>query len=323
MDQMCRLFYDILCADSIIGSFDTSLFSVHTPQTERSVLEYSDLEAKGSHPNLANYYPYRKLNPQGVLVGGENQQFGIMTDDGMKAKGYKRKSRLRIENVSMDHVHRFGDGPPQWLTSGTMDFCADIYIPDETRQYTPPSVPKAILEVIKRSLPQSFMIGTGTGKNIVMGDEEEDEDQYRLRQEEVDKVEKFIMDIDVRFRNIKGIVPLKIPDVSYVNSAMVRPVIAYINHNKTIVPIKGRIIMDLSLFNGAWTIQQSTLSNELNKSISKGLVDLVTDHQERNKRLKQIGFWSFREMIRNIIVLHDTLHGTARGFWTYLGHQYQ
>jgi distribution and morphology protein 31 len=287
---------------------------VYTPQTERSVLEHSDLEAKGSHPDLSTYYPFRKLNPQGVLVGGENQQFGIMTDEGMKEQGYKRKSRLRIEGVSMDHIHRFGDGPPQWITSGTMDFCADIYIPDETSQYAPPSVPKAILEIITRSLPQSIMIGTGIGKTVIL-----EEDNRRHLQEEEDKVEKFIMDIDVRFKNIKGAVPLKIPDFSYVNSAMVRPVIAYINNNKTILPIKGRIVMDLELFNGAWTIQQATLSNELNKSISKGFVDLVTDHQERNRRLKQIGFWSFREMIRNIVFLHNTVHGTARGFWSYLG----
>lgn len=309
-----RLFYDILCADSIIGSFDTSIFSVHTPQTERSVLEYSDLEAKGSQPDLATYYPFKKLNPQGVLVGGENRQFGIMTDDAMKEQGYQRKSRLRIEGVSMDHIHRFGEGPQQWITSGTLDFCADIYIPDENRKSTSTSIPKAILELIKTSLPQSIILGTGTGKSMVLGEQSNDN-----KIDNDDEAEKFVMDIDVRFKNVKGIVPLKIPELSYMNSAMVRPVIAYINNNRTLVPIKGRIVMDLSLFNGAWTIQQSTLSNRLNESIAKGFVDLVTDHQERNRRLKQIGFWSFREMIRNIVILHDSLRGTARGFWTYLG----
>lgn len=307
------MFYDMLCADSIIGSVDTSLFSVHTPQTEKSVLEYSDLEAKGSHPDLATYYPYRKLNPQGVLVGGENQVFGIMTDDGMRDRGYQRKSRLRVENVSMDHIHRFGDGPPQWITSGTMDFCADIYIPDE-RKKDGLSVVAGIFELIKSSLPQSIMLGTGTGDTVTLG-----EDSSDVNESNSDTDKKFIMDIDVRFKNIKGVVPLKIPDVSYLNSAMVRPVIAYINNNKTIVPIKGRIIMDLELFNGAWTIQQSTLSNRLNECVARGFVDLVKDNQERNRRLKQIGFWSFREMIRNIVNLHDYVHGTARGFWSYLG----
>ena len=312
-----RMFYDLLCADTIIGSIDTSIFSVHTPQTEKSVLEYSDLEAKGSQPDLASYYPFKKLNPAGVLVGGENQIFGIMTDDGMKERGYQRKSRLRIENVSMDHIHRFGDGPPQWITSGVMDFCADIYIPDENKKGAQTSVVDGIIELVKSSLPRSIVVGTGVGDRITLGENSKANDE----QTEDDYERKFIMDIDVRFRNIKGAVPMKIPEFSYLNSAMVRPVIAYINNNKTIVPIKGRIIMDLELFNGAWTIQQATLSNQLNECVAKGFVDLVKDHQERNKRLKQIGFWSIREIIKNLVTLHETIHGSARGFWTYLGQQ--
>lgn len=309
---MGRLFYDILCADKIIGSFDTSLFSVHTPQLEKSVLEFSDLEAKGSNPNLANYYPFKKSNPQGVFVGGENQQFGVMIDDNMRERGYERKSRLRIEGVSMDHVHRLGQGPPQWITSGTMDFCADIYIPDEKRKSKSPSVAQAIFQVFKQSLPQSVIIGTGNGQIITLRDSAQ---QFT----EKDQEKKFVMDIDVRFKNIKGAVPLKIPEFSYLNSAMVRPLIAYINHNRTILPIKGRIIMDLETFNGAWTIHDSTLGDRLNECITTGFVNLVSDQQERNKRLKQIGFWSFREMIRNVATLYETLHGSARGFWTYLG----
>jgi distribution and morphology protein 31 len=128
-----------------------------------------------------------------------------------------------------------------------------------------------------------------------------------------------VIDIDVRFKDIKGVVPMKIPDLSYLNSAMVRPLIAYINHNKTLVPIKGRIVMDLETFNGAYTIYDSTISRRINECITKGFVDLVKDQQERNRRLKQIGFWSFREMIRNVITLQETLKGNARGFWTYLG----
>lgn len=312
LTRATRLYYDWLCANSIIGSIDNSLFSVHTPQLEKSVFERSDLEKKQGAPTLADYYPFKKFNPQGVLVGGENQPFGLMTDDAMKSQGYVRKSRLRVENMSMDHVHRFGEGPPQWLTSGTMDFCADLYIPT-SRKGDVPSVPAAIFEVIKRSFPSSIILGTGLGHQIVLGEEQ----NTTLSLDEEPK--KVIIDIDARFKDIKGVVPLKIPNLSYLNSTMVRPLIAYINHNKTLVPIKGRIVMDLETFNGAYTIHDSTLSRRLNECITKGFVDLVKDQQERNRRLKQIGFWSFREMIRNVITLQETLRGNARGFWTYLG----
>ncbi|KAI8887039.1 mitochondrial distribution and morphology protein family 31/32 [Backusella circina FSU 941] len=306
------MFYDLLCADTMIGSVDSSLFSVHTPQLERSVLEYSDLELKGSHPDLSNYYPFQKINPEGVLVGGENKEFGILTDDGMKVHGYKRQSRLRITGLSMDHIHRFGEGPPQWITSGTVDFCADIYIPDEGRP-SAISLGQGVLEILKQSLPKSIIIGTGGG-HVLIG-----ESPHEKTVDSKNKEEKFIIDIDVRFKDIKATVPLKIPDLSHLNSAMVRPVIAYINHNRTIVPIKGRIVMDLDLFNGAWTIYHSTLDRKINASITKGFVDLVKDQQERNRRLKQIGVWSFREMVRNVVVWHEMLNGSARGFWSYLG----
>lgn len=279
------------------------------------MLEHSDLEKKTGAPTLAEYYPFKKLNPQGVLVGGENKQFGLMTDEGMKEQGYQRKSRLRIESMSMDHIHRFGEGPPQWLTSGTMDFCADLYIPDERRKDNVPSIPAAIFEMIKTSLPSSIMIGTGLGHQMVLGE------QSRFSSDNEKEPNKVVIDIDVRFKDVKGVVPLKIPDLSYLNSVMVRPLIAYINHNKTLVPIKGRIVMDLETFNGAYSINDSTLGSRLNECVTKGFVDLVKDQQERNRRLKQIGFWSFRQMIRNVITLQETLSGNARGFWTYLGQQ--
>ncbi|CAO3650816.1 unnamed protein product [Mucor hiemalis] len=124
------LFYDLLGAGSIIGSVDTKV--------------------EGSHPDLGTYHPCKKLNPQGVLVGGGSQVFGIMTDDG--------------------------------------DESVEINVDDS------------------------------------------------------DKDKKFVMDIDICFTNIKGAESLKIPDVSYLNSAMVLLVIACINNDKAIVPIKGRII---------------------------------------------------------------------------------
>ncbi|KAI8973171.1 mitochondrial distribution and morphology protein family 31/32 [Mycotypha africana] len=323
------LLYDFLCADSIIGSIDSSLFSIHTPLTEKSVFEFSDLESnKDNTPSLAMYYPFnnKKVNPAGVLVGGENQAFGLLLDDGMNNKGYRRKSRLRIESVSVDHIHRFGDGPPQWITSGTVDFCADIYIPnDQNISRKHPSFVQIFFEFARKSLPKSVIIGIGRNqKHYIIGesrvrDNDKEGDEKTIEEHKIGKEKNVVLDIDVRFKDVKGVVPLKIPDISYVNSAMVRPLIAYINRNKTIVPIKGRIVIDLDNFNGAYTVYDSTLAERLNKAVTKGFLDLVHDQQERNKRMKQIGFWSFRELFRNIQNFHDCLYGTARGFWNYLG----
>ena len=89
------LFYDFLCATTIIGAFDKCLFSVHSPQLEKSVLEQSghiDGNKTGfrSH-DIYHYYPFKKPDPNGVVVGGESTRFGVLTDNDMKKQGYKRK----------------------------------------------------------------------------------------------------------------------------------------------------------------------------------------------------------------------------------------
>lgn len=90
-----RLFYDLLCATTITGAFDKCLFSVHSPQLEKSVLQQSwhiDSPKRGfrSH-DIYHYYPFSKQDPNGVVIGGETERFGVLTDDDMKKQGYKRK----------------------------------------------------------------------------------------------------------------------------------------------------------------------------------------------------------------------------------------
>lgn len=142
----------------------------------------------------------------------------------------------------------------------------------------------------------------------------------KQRQKEVrEEPKKFVMDIDFRFKDSKASVPLNTPDLSFMSNAMVRPVVAYINRNKTIVPIKCRVVMDLSNFDGAWTGYDSTLIDHISEQLGKGFVDLTMDQQERNRRLKRIGYWSLREMLRNLASFHEMMKGTSRGFWSYLG----
>lgn len=99
---LLRLFYDFLCATSIIGAFDKCLFSVHSPQLEKSVLEQSghiDSNKSGfrSH-DIYHYYPFKKPDPNGVLVGGESTRFGSLIDNDMKKQGYKRKVLKKEKN---------------------------------------------------------------------------------------------------------------------------------------------------------------------------------------------------------------------------------
>ncbi|KAI9030691.1 mitochondrial distribution and morphology protein family 31/32 [Phycomyces nitens] len=313
------LFYDMLCATTIVGAFDKCLFSVHTPQLEKSVLEQAghiDKQTDFRSHDIYHYYPFKKPDPNGVVVGGENERFGVMTDNDMKKQGYKRKSRLRIDGVNIDHFNRGLSGPPGWITSGKLDISADIYIPQEASDADSSELLRQLVYELtdKIELPQPVMLGTGNGEDLlVVGG------GHKNHVSTPDVRKKFVMDIDFRFKETKASVPLQAPELSYLSNAMVRPVVAYINRTKTMVPIKCRVVMDLSNFDGAWSGYDSTLIDHMSEQLGKGFVDLTMDQQERNRRLKRIGFWSLREMIRNVLNIHDLMRGTSRGFWSYLG----
>lgn len=44
--------------------------------------------------DIYHYYPFKKPDPNGVVVGGESTRFGVLTDNDMRKQGYKRKVRL-------------------------------------------------------------------------------------------------------------------------------------------------------------------------------------------------------------------------------------
>lgn len=230
----------------------------------------------------------------------------------------KTKSRLRIDGLNIDHMNRGVEGPPGWITSGSVDISADIYIPEEAVEADSTELLRQLVyELTDRiELSQPVILGAGNGEEILVVGGQRDE--KRKKEEDTD-TKKFVMDMDFRFKDTKASVPLKTPELSYLNSAMVRPVVGYISRNKTIVPIKIRVIMDLSNFDGSWTMYDSTLADRISEKLGQGFVDLTLDQQERNRRLKRIGFWSIKEMSRNLINIHELMRGTSRGFWSYLG----
>lgn len=225
---------------------------------------------------------------------------------------------MRIDGVKIDHINRGVEGPPGWITSGTVDVSADIYIPQEAVEADSTELLRQLVyELTDRiELSQPVILGAGNGEEIlVVGGQRE----QKKKKEEDTNAKKFVMDMDFRFKDTKASVPLKTPELSYINNAMVRPIVGYISRNKAIVPIKVRLVMDLSNFDGSWTLYDSTLAERIGEKLGQGFVDLTLDQQERNRRLKRIGFWSIKEMSRNLISIHELMRGTSRGFWSYLG----
>lgn len=125
-----------------------------------------------------------------------------------------------------------------------MDVSADIYIPKEaTTADSTELLRKLVYEIAdKIELPQPVVLGTGNGDDEIVIGAHKYENELKPKPT---TEPQFIMDIDFRFKNTKANIPLQTPELTYLSNAMVRPIVAYINRNKTIVPIKCRVVLPL------------------------------------------------------------------------------
>ncbi|KAJ7217679.1 mitochondrial distribution and morphology protein family 31/32 [Mycena pura] len=208
------LFYDFLCAENIVGQFDNCLFSLHKPQS-----------------------------------------IGRTTEKDLKDGDWGRMSRIRIDGVPVDHVQRAttAEGPISWITSGKVDAVLDIKFPRDPADASLNAILEEIADAISTSLASNPILERipaqrGLAKPPLQAPEgdksaKDDNDQPRV-----------VIDIDLRFRDLKAAVPLFTNDLSYVNNALIRPIVGFMNGNRTLIPIRCRVAKDLSDFDGSWTV---------------------------------------------------------------------
>jgi len=117
-----------------------------------------------------------------------------------------------------------------------------------------------------------------------------------------------VMNLRVHLNDVRASIPLFTPDLSYVNNALVRPIVAYINSRKTFIPINCRVVKRVSEFDGSWTIFDSGLMDDLSAETYDAFAKDVQDSQARMRRLKKVGLWSLSWAVHALLV---GLAGTA------------
>jgi len=55
--------------------------------------------------------------------------------------------------------------------------------------------------------------------------------------------------------------------LSYINSALIRPIVAFINRNRTLIPIHCHIDLGLSEFNGSWTTYDVGILDRMSEQV--------------------------------------------------------
>lgn len=180
------------------GSFDESLFTIHPRQTH---------------------------GPIGSQLGGEPDH-------------WKKHSRLRIDGLNIDHLNRGVEGPFSWIHEGNVDIVADIMFPADSDE----SIAKVMSDFYDR------MEATVTANRFPLHDEQSTTISHddpaasasvpvSIRSTGSEDDKRFlVMDLRVHLNDVRAAVPLFNKDLSYVNNALIRPIVAYINSRGPLFP---------------------------------------------------------------------------------------
>lgn len=252
------LFYDFLSANIMSGSFDESLFTIHPRQMH-------------GH------------------VGG---QLGSGLEINGQAAPWKKHSRLRIDGLNIDHLNRGVEGPFSWIHEGSIDIVADLMFPADNDE----SISKFMSDFYDR------MEATVTSsRRLPKGGESTPENDINVHKDDrltssintapFDDDKRFlVLELRVHLNDIRAAVPIFTKDLSYVNNALIRPIVAYMNSRRTFIPINCRVVKRASEFDGSWTIFDSGLMDDLSAEVSfitqlaRRVADMLVDVSGLRKR---------------------------------------
>ncbi|KAI5866830.1 mitochondrial distribution and morphology proteins-domain-containing protein [Durotheca rogersii] len=280
------LFYDFLSANHMSGSYDGSLFTIHPRQIH------------------------------GVPAGREHMSIDPLGEP----DAWKKHSRIRIDGLRIDHLNRGVEGPFGWIYEGNVDIVADMRFPVDDNEGITKVVSEfydrleeavtsnrylRILDTPRRDEEVIFNapnylqsvddldgidnVDTAATPSVTSLDETPTPSPPTAKEE---RPRYLVMDLRIHLNDVKATVPVFTSNLSYVNQALVRPIVAYINAKRTYIPISCRIIKRASDFDGSWTIYDCGLMDDMSAEVYAAFAHDVEDQQSRARRLKKVGFWT-------------------------------
>ncbi|KAJ1972742.1 Mitochondrial distribution and morphology protein 31, mitochondrial precursor [Dimargaris xerosporica] len=372
---------DVLSADSMVGTYDNCLFSIHQAQDPQSTL----LHAAHCRQHLPPLHPWQQ-QPVVLSTGTDITETpslpswhhdsnstrspllpptpGSITAPKSRTsnKPYPAKrSHLRIDGVNISHLNAGTEGPFGWITDGQVDVNAIISFPNELGQDPLKRLVHELADDLESAMAQSasFPLIAGFQASLRHGqpttpsaDSAKDHpdpsdrlaavDDGSMKRPTSDQHASMVtvsnssaaeaspippaepvnptlwFDLNVTFNNTRASVPLQTEHISYLNNALIRPIVAYVNAHRTVTSIPCRFTLQTSDFDGSWSFYDCRFVDKASTEIGKGFAKLAYDERERNRHLKRVGLWSVQTVTRNLISLMYYVRG-KRGFWHYLG----
>lgn len=255
------MIYDLMCADSIVGLFDNSLFSLHKPQSE-------------------------------ILSSPRTQ-----SANDLRSEKWSKIRQFKISGLGIDHFSSYSTGPLNWITKGTVDVDTHMLIPHEGQ--TDDMLDRILDEIDGLRASQHANMGPHkirTLKHIR---------RYGIHKsvgitKELSAI-LFISKIDVN--DLKASVPIVTPQLTYMSNALIRPVVAYMNANRTKISLNCDAKFDVINFEGAQDVFTAGLAELISEEVGRNLILLASDDAERLRRIKDIGLWGISELSKTIATL--------------------
>jgi len=282
------LFYDFLSASHMSGSYDGSLFTFHPRQIH-------GMSSSNSHRH----------------------------DEVGTPSAWKKFSRVRIDGLKIDHLNRGVEGPFGWIYEGNVDIVADIMFPADAEE----GIGKVVAEfydkmeeaVTSNRYLRILDINSDHSQDHSSEATNDTNTNPQLSQEPVDPKHGshlglfppedapsyLVMDMRIHLNDVRAAVPLFNNHISYVNQALVRPIVAYINAKRTYIPINCRIVKRATDFDGSWTVYDCGLLDDTSAEVYSAFARNVEDQQSRVRRFKRVGLWTVS------LVVHALLAGVA------------
>lgn len=224
--------------------FTVSIFSADLPQLRKRWLFYDILSANQMHGafdnSLFTIHPHQNHS----YIGTQDTHHGN--------NPWKKHSRIRVDGLNIDHLNRGVEGPFSWIHEGNVDIVADIMFPADNDE----SVLKVMSDFYER-MEAALTEKKRQSSAPEDGTQQETEDDRRF----------LVMDLRIHLNDVRAAVPLFTRDLSYVNNALIRPIVAYINSRRTFIPINCRVVKRMSDFDGSWTLYDSGLMDDLSAEV--------------------------------------------------------
>lgn len=142
-------------------------------------------------------------------------------------------------------------------------------------------------------------------------DVEEPQDTHDLHDDSTSEIrQSVVIELDVRFKDIKALMPIFTRELSYSTYALVRPIVAFMNANKTLIPVKCRILMDLSEFDGSLDLSQTGLPPLVSQKIWEALANHVSSQQANHQRVRNVSLWTLSVMSQGMLRIARHLRDT-------------